>query len=226
MNKYLIFDIEAKPDIDLAQASGYFDNIKPPNNYKDEEKIEAWINAKREKLIDDLALNPKFARVYLASFCNAGKITVVHGDNEKKLIDFIGKSIYEAYKAGSEIVTFNGCKYDFPVIIERGQINRVKLPYRLFANMKRAEYRFNHYDLYKTHDGSLELNSQVRFGESKPNIDFKNSSLDEWVIYSGMEMGLSESLYLADNGIFKKPQDNYVVLNLDELEEKWKKQLG
>jgi hypothetical protein len=35
-----------------------------------------------------------------------------------------------------------------------------------------------------------------------------------------MEMGLSESLYLADNGIFKKPQDNYVVLNLDELEEK------
>lgn len=201
MKQYFIFDLETEPDMELAEISGYFDNIKPPKNYKDEDKIEKWMETKKEKMVEELALNPKFAKIKMFSICNNSEIYVIPVNNEAKAIEKLGDMIKKAYLQGCEIVTANGCNYDFPVLIERGQINRVPIDYRLLIEMANTPWRKNHYDILKVHKGSVELNSLVKLGKSKEQPDFKTVTIQELSTYSMHEMNIIDSLYKLDCGI-------------------------
>lgn len=207
MKNYLIFDLETEPDMELAEISGYFDNIKPPKNYKDDDKIEQWIAVKKEKMCDELALNPKFARIKMISICHDNNIYVTPIDNEYKGIEYIANMVKKAFLQGVEIVTANGCGYDLPVLIERGQINRVPIDYRLLIEMANTPWRKNHYDLLKAHKGSVEINAMTKLGESKEQPDFKTASKKVLTEYVIREMNILKKLYLMDCGIMN-PKDS------------------
>jgi len=145
--RYLVLDLETLPIESAADFVSVAD-IAAPSNYKDEEKIAAYCEAERVKRIAAAALDMDLARV-----CAFG---AMHGDmtdplalmcqsddDERVMLADLAVKLDECYEPFT-IVTFNGFKYDLPLLMRRARYLGVDFPR---INLDR--YRSPHIDLYE-----------------------------------------------------------------------------
>ena len=201
---YLCFDIETAGDKELALKSGFLSNIEAPSNYKDPIKIASYIENKRQTQLEKLALKPNFAMIKLITIYNGNNNSVVQFENENCSRADEKNAIEEAVRyvqknqigtSTSELVTFNGKRFDFPVLLMRGEIVGANIPYRWVQTLMRYGDRGGHYDIMDDREGSLNLNLRLRFGKSKKEINFETTSFSKLKAYAVDEIKLIAKWY-------------------------------
>jgi len=174
--------------------------------------------------IQKLAVNCPFAFIKLA------RMTVMNGDErelfvwenpnndkaiEKTIIKDIADKTYTLLVGSSgtnthELVTFNGKRFDIPLLIERGGVVGATIPFKWLEYLTQRGDRFNHYDMmeYRSYQNtqvnklSLSANLVARFGKefAKKEIDFAECSFEQLKEYSLDEILKLEYWYRVHSG--------------------------
>jgi DNA polymerase elongation subunit (family B) len=149
----------------IDDADQYIESAEAPSNYKDPEKIAAFIEEARVRALSRCALDPDLCRVVALGWVPENVTTPVvlqceNTQDEKDALEMFWRDV-----ALSPIVTFNGMKFDLPVLVRRSQYLNVRHP---AVNMDR--YRSPHIDLFQrlTFNGAITGHSlqfyMARFG--------------------------------------------------------------
>ena len=119
-------------DIETIPNPSTFDSIPEPEctdkRIKDPVKIAAHIDAKRQKLRDDAALDPLTGRVCAIAYVgmidgkDAEHVDVIDAATDEAETAIIQAAMTMLGKPESRIVTFNGIGFDLPYIYKRGMI--------------------------------------------------------------------------------------------------------
>jgi hypothetical protein len=153
--RYLVLDLETLPIESAADFVSVAD-ISAPSNYKDEAKIAAYCEAERVKRIADAALDMDLARVCAIGTHFDGvadEWLATDEDVEREHLTELARMVAPSQHDPVCIVTFNGHRYDLPLLMRRARYLGVDFP-RL--NLDR--YRSPHVDLYSelTMQGQLK----------------------------------------------------------------------
>ncbi len=177
--KTLFLDIETKPNDKLINL--FTSKIKAPKTYKDPEKITAYIEEKKQELVKNMSVD--------VDFCEIKCICIKVDDNQAReislvdLIDLLNEhmtikselaSDYEKRVLDFRLVTFNGKKFDLPVIIREALRNNLIAPYKELKTWTKRFQVSNHIDLMELINDndfkSLDLYSQIYLGDLPPKI--------------------------------------------------------
>ena len=145
---YLCLDIETAP---IGNAADFLPvgDITAPSNYKDEQKIADYIAAKRLELIADAALDMDLARIVtLGMWTAADGVTVEtlrDEDDEALALSALAQRLKRPSPHGDDcmLITFNGHRYDLPLIMRRARYLGVPFP-----ELNLDRYKSPHIDLY------------------------------------------------------------------------------
>lgn len=153
--RYLILDLETLP---IANASDFvtLDDISAPANYKDPEKIAAYIRAEQQKRINEAALDLDLARI-----CVVGTNTPVGvnatvlqtEDEERGYLDALASELDPVSRDFATLVTFCGHRFDLPLLMRRAKHLGVSFP-----KLNLDRYKSPHIDLYE----ELTMRGQVK----------------------------------------------------------------
>lgn len=163
LTRWAILDLATAP---IADCQDFIDEPTAPANYKDPIKIADYIAEKRAKLIADAALDVDLARItaigLLQDDMDEPQITTCDDDDAecRELVSLLDDL------DGRTIITFNGFRYDLPLIGRRCLYNTgVPLP-----SIDTDRYRSPHVDIWQrlSHHGQVDAHSLVwyakRFG--------------------------------------------------------------
>ena len=145
---YLVLDIETAPIPNAADFLPVGD-LAAPSNYTDPVKIAASIEKQRVKLIADAALDLDLARVVtIGTWTAFGGVSVhpLHDEEaERVALEQLAAQLRRPSRDGNDamLITFNGHKYDLPLLMRRARYLGVKFPE---INLDR--YKSPHIDLY------------------------------------------------------------------------------
>jgi DNA polymerase elongation subunit (family B) len=153
--RYLILDIETIPHPD---AHLWADPVRPSANLKDPEKIAADIESKRAKQADEFGLDPDTNRTVALGFVDAagGDPAVYLMSNELEEREHL-KMFADIYKQqDTRLVTFNGFRFDLPVLMRRAMYLDVKFPV-----LSVDRYRSEHIDIWQrlSFNGAINAHS-------------------------------------------------------------------
>ena len=144
-----VFDIETAPIEDAAQ---FLEDVAPPSNYKDQDKIAAYIAEAKLKQLEKAALDVDLCRVVaigsIIEGCKPLVLTTEHNSEADMLAlfwDFVGMR---------HLVGFNCLGFDLPVLIRRAQYLGLKVP-----SVAIGKYR---------HPGVTDLQMVLSFDGAKP----------------------------------------------------------
>lgn len=184
----IFLDIETKPNPKLIDL--FTSKIKAPKTYKDEEKIKAYIEEKKSDLVKQMSTD--------IDFCEISLIGIKINDDPAKLIqlfellDLLNEHLkikaepasdYQERVLNFRLITFNGKKFDLPVIIREAIRQGLDAPFRELKEWTKKFKTSHHIDLMELlADGdykSLDLYCQVYLGESKEEINFETCSQEE-----------------------------------------------
>jgi hypothetical protein len=117
-----VFDIETAP---LPEAVDYLEQPDPPANYKDPDKISAYLAAKHKENLDRCGLDVDLCRVVAIGLMNERMDVpmVIMGDDEAALLRVFWQTV-----AGSHLIGFNCLAFDLPVLFRRSLYLGVKAP--------------------------------------------------------------------------------------------------
>lgn len=159
----------------LDDAAQFIEEPTAPSNYKDPEKIAAYIKDATAKAIDRCALDPDLCRVVAVGVWEEDAIdpTVFTSEHhfstsEHYMLQWLLDAI-----AGADLVGFNILGFDLPVLIRRSQYLGLKVPASVL-NLDR--YRTPHIDLMErlSFNGKLKYRSLdfycKRFGIDVPDV--------------------------------------------------------
>lgn len=129
--RYLVIDIETRPDPALQDNREYWEEIeqdlRPPSNYRDPEKIAAWKRDQLQTLRAQQALSPMTGSVscfgrLLVDPIEAGTVLVAADENENKILRLIAEEI----ERGTVLVGFNLRKFDLPFLWARMALHDIR----------------------------------------------------------------------------------------------------
>ena len=149
MARYLVLDLET---VAIPNAADFLPigDIKPDGRLKDPAKIEADIKQQQQDLIGKAALDMDLARVCAVGFMEVGqdltpvvKVSATDGQ-EAGDIASIGLHLDPFSRDFVTLVTFNGHKFDLPLLMRRAKYLGVPFPK---INLDR--YKSPHIDLYE-----------------------------------------------------------------------------
>ena len=156
--RYIILDIETCPHPDAHQ---WAEPVKAAANLKDPEKISADLEANRQKQADEFGLDPDCNRIVALGFHVVGQadpICYLMRDEfeERQHLQLFWT---EFRKRETRLVTFNGFRFDLPVLMRRSMY--LDVPYHVL-NLDR--YRSEHIDLWQklSFNGAISAHS-LRF---------------------------------------------------------------
>lgn len=207
--KTIILDLETKPNEKLISL--FTSKIKAPKTYKDPEKIVSYIEEKKQELVKSMSVDVDFCEIKCIGIkedeAPARVITL------KELIKLFSEHIKVKSETTSEfeqrvvkfrLVTFNGKKFDLPVIIREAIRQQLDAPFKELKAWTKRFQILNHIDLMElindTDYKSLDLYSQIYLGESKEEIDFSNCTDDELKKHCLSDVEMTARLY----DLFKK----------------------
>lgn len=169
-----ILDIETKPQEDLVEMCAK--NIKPSGVLKDPEKIKADIESKKLGLKKTMSTDIDLADVICIGVKKLGDYEPVLY-SPKEMEAFFKENPFATF------ITYNGKKFDIPLLIRIGIKNNLDFPYQKLKEMNKRWSNNGHYDLMEIIcDGdfkSLDFLLQVYCGISKKPIDFENAGEEE-----------------------------------------------
>jgi DNA polymerase elongation subunit (family B) len=123
----IAFDIETIPNNALIGS------LPEPEvalgNLKDPEKIKEKIAQEKQKQVERMGLSPLYGRICSFSFFGENEKTfqTIKVSNDAEEIELIN-AIFAKLSTSSDIITWNGMKFDFPFVYKRAAILRVPLP--------------------------------------------------------------------------------------------------
>lgn len=145
MTHNLLLDIET---VAIDNVGAFLDAPEPPSNYKDPEKIEAWVTAAFQKMKERASLKPDLGRIVCLGW--------MQDDRDTEPRQFICRDEREEAKAlevfwddltdgdhFKRILTFNGHRFDLPFVQRRSLALRVEYP------PLRVDRHSPHLDLYR-----------------------------------------------------------------------------
>ena len=151
--RYLVLDLATTvlPDAEQWIAD---DPIEAPSNWKDEAKIAEYITQKRQERLDRAALDPDCCRISCIGMLEDGHLDLepaVSEDDEHGQLMTVGEWLLDGY----HLLTFNGFRFDLPILARRALYLGVDLP------LEWDRYRSPHVDLYErlTHHGLSSAHS-------------------------------------------------------------------
>jgi uncharacterized protein YprB with RNaseH-like and TPR domain len=158
----LIVDLET---VSIADAEQYLtDPITAPSNWKDPEKIAAYIADATKSQLNKCALDPDLARIvalgYIFQDSNTPVVHVIKDEaTEQWALTEFWRHVITAGNSPRQLVTFNGLRFDLPVLMRRSLYLGVPYP-----KLNLDRYRTIHLDLYDilTYHGVLPAHS-LRF---------------------------------------------------------------
>lgn len=117
--KYTAIDIETYENVDLIPL---LPAVEPDSRLKDEAKIQADIEKKRQEQISKMALNPLWGKIACIGYYN-DDFQFCDIDDEKTMLKHFFDYIRENPKR--VLVTYNGLGFDLPFIAKRAVINKM-----------------------------------------------------------------------------------------------------
>jgi 3'-5' exonuclease len=135
-DNWLVFDCEA---VAISDVSEYLEPVSAPSNYKDPEKIAAYITEGTRKAIESAALDVDFARIVAIGWqtetmSEPGVMLIANELQERVALNEFWNDVVSR----AVVVGFNIRRYDLPLQMRRSQL--LGLPYPE-VNMDR--YRSN-----------------------------------------------------------------------------------
>lgn len=175
----LVVDAEtlAIPDVET-----YLEPVVAPSNYKDPEKIAAYELEARNRLVERAALDIDLAQILCLGIWGEGytdpivKTVDDFTGGERELLDWFVDSMKSE---GLPLVTFNGLRYDVPLIMRRCLYLNLPCPQLQVDRFKHPEV----VDLAQilSYDGKLDFHSLSfycnRFGIKTAEQDLDGKSI-------------------------------------------------
>lgn len=126
----LFFDIETTGDPDAIE----FVEVKAPANYKDPDKIAAYISEAKLDAYDKMALDPDYGKVLCIAYKEGDDQTEVLFDDEKKMLN----TFWQLYGEHMQRVCgYNIIGFDLPFLLRRSFALGITIP----AMPPMAKYR-------------------------------------------------------------------------------------
>lgn len=140
-----IFDLET---VGLDEARQWVDPLSAPANYKDAEKIAAYLEQAEAERAERFALDPDCCRIVALGYHDVGEAdpTVYLCSSEFEEREQL-KLFWASYaKAETRLIGFNSFRFDLPVLIMRSLYLHVPHPVVTFAPAWKA---YPHVDLWE-----------------------------------------------------------------------------
>jgi hypothetical protein len=147
--RYLILDVETLPDPTVLPL---LDAVKPAGNLKDPAKIAQDIADKTAARADKMALSPDYCQIAVLGYHVVGggdpitEACQCGADEINALTQFwrvYGGPVNEVYGASTALITFNGFRFDLPVLMRRSQLLGVPCP-----TLELTPWKTPHIDVY------------------------------------------------------------------------------
>jgi hypothetical protein len=111
----VVLDIETAP---LPDAADYLEAIEPPSNYRDPEKVAAYLAEKRAEQLERCSLDPDLCRIVAVGWWREREsqptTATVETQDEAALL----KTFWQHVEQG-HLVGFNCIAFDLPVLLRR-----------------------------------------------------------------------------------------------------------
>lgn len=139
----LILDVATAP---LANASEFLsDDISAPSNYKDPEKIAAYIADKKAERLAEAALDLDLARLTAVGLFDANGLRIVTAKDEaeeRNLLTWTARAITSEDGYARACITYGGLRFDLPMLMRRARYLGVTMPH-----LSTDRYKSPHIDL-------------------------------------------------------------------------------
>ena len=174
---YLTLDIETGPGA-LCDIEPLLKPGKAPANYKDPEKIAAYLEEDRQKQIDQGALEATTGVILCVTVAQGDAEPEVFGDdNEQGLVEETLRMMETAHadNGGIVFVTFRGHGFDLPFLIRRAWRYGIRVPKLLMQRFMRPTF-VDLFEIYQcgNRDQTISLD---RFAKLC-NIEGKNGDVE------------------------------------------------
>ena len=124
----LVFDIETAP---LPDAADFIEPVEPPANYKDPEKIAAYVREKQAEQLERAALDVDLCQVVsiavgydIAPHRDDILVALQRDAGEAAMLQWFWDKVGD----GAHLVGFNVIAFDLPVLVRRSQYLGVRVP--------------------------------------------------------------------------------------------------
>lgn len=124
--KTIVFDIETGPRPD-TEISNLIPAFEAPKNYKDPDKIAAYISEERAAWLEKAALSAITGQILAIGFREGGQNNIISGD-EKVMLQAFWQSAEDAARQGKRLVGFNIDRFDLPFLVRRSWFHCVPVP--------------------------------------------------------------------------------------------------
>lgn len=142
--RYRITDIET---VGLPEAAEWVDPLKAPSNYRDPLKIDAYIKEAEAERMDRFGLDADCNRIVALGWHDVGygdPLVMLCKDEAQEAVAL--RMFWQTYgQQFTKLVTFNGTRFDLPVLIMRSIYLDVDYP----DVQIKPEWRSPHLDLYE-----------------------------------------------------------------------------
>jgi hypothetical protein len=123
--KPFVLDLETAGRADAAE---FLPPVEPPANYKDAAKIEAYVAEKRARQLETAALSADTARILCVGLLrDGGQPQFIHDADEAALLRATWREL-ETRAADEVFTTFNGARFDWPMLARRSFALGVPVP--------------------------------------------------------------------------------------------------
>lgn len=185
-----ILDIETKPKAEHVDT--FMSGIKAPGNYKDAEKIQQYIAIERQKAYKKMSCDTDYAEPYIVGLKEVGK------EGQIVSVSELGKLLLD--DPYFHLITFNGKKFDIPILIKYGIANGIDMPYKeLLASCRRydKDRQIDMMEVLGFGDmRSLDTYAKIYLNKQKKEVDFEKVTHDELVEHCLEDLSITEELYL------------------------------
>lgn len=165
--RYAVIDIETTA---IDTAADYIEPASAPANYKDEAKIAAYVKDATAEKVQKAGLDPDLNRIVCIGwrFHDSTHVGAVSCRSEEAEANALGYFWGQVRNCG--LITFNGRRFDLPVLIRRSMYLGVK-----HAPVNMDRYRSPHIDLFEklTFGGAITAHS-LKFYAKRLGLELKD----------------------------------------------------
>lgn len=172
----LVFDLETAA---LSDAAAYIEEPAAPANYKDGDKIAAYIREATQKALDRCSLDPDLCCIVAIGWLLEDQTTpsVLLAKDEQDEYDALCQFWDAAALPGGgvrRLCSFYGLSFDLPVLIRRSQYLGIEVP-----TISTDKYRTPHLDLHArlTFNGTTKTHA-LNFYAKRFALDVPSDEVD------------------------------------------------
>lgn len=206
----MVLDLESYRDqLDDRYMNWKMGDIKAPANYKDPDKIDAYIASAKVEALDKLALSPLTGKIILMGLMfdkepkfehtkySIGMKDVFHVALQGEEIDILNNfwMLFSIYTLNDvDVVSYNGKAFDLPFIMNRSIINKIKMPRKISMSDYLSKYRHTpHFDVYNWLGTGSLVEWSYRFGLTD-SLQRDGNKIGTWYETGQMQLIIDKNL--------------------------------